>query len=56
MTRNYKLPLILEVKEILLNNTWVQEIIIEVRKYLELNPNENITHQNIMMQYVQGSL
>lgn len=23
---------------------------IEIRKYLELNPKENITHQNMMMQ------
>ena len=37
-------------KEVLRNNSWVMEVIIEIRKYLELNPNENITHQNMAMQ------
>lgn len=39
-------------KEILLNNSWVKEIIIEIFKDLELNPHRNTTHQNMMTPYV----
>lgn len=46
-------------KEILLNNSWIKEIIIEIIKDLELNANRTITHQNMMTQstpYIERSL
>lgn len=37
-----------KLSNILLNNPWIKiEIMLDIRKYPELNDNENITHQNL---------
>jgi len=45
---NLKIPKYMEIKQHILNNTWVRkEISREILKYFELNKNENTTYQNL---------
>lgn len=42
-----KVPYIWKIQNMLINNLWIkEETTMEIRKYFELNDNENIIYQN----------